>query len=106
MAWIDTLGVIERSNSSSTAKSLLKVQKKVTFHVFFMPLLPSEPFALRQDTGVKNLAGDENYITPNRYWDTGRQLYFNLLGEYTNNQLRLWKRVDAAVFAAAFTAFV
>lgn len=69
---------------------------------FFMPLLPSEPFACASEQSKRPGRREKITLQWNRCRDTGRQLYFNLLGEYTNNQFRLWRRTDGAVFAAVY----
>lgn len=101
---------VETSASGAATKSLPWWQRRRKKWnnfpcVFYIKLLPSEPLACaRPTTGWRNLAGEEITLQHNRYWDTGRQLYFNLLGEYTNNQFRLWRKVAAAFLFLLFTA--
>lgn len=82
-------------------------EKRNNFMCFFYFTPAKWTFRLRQGTKWKTWQEWRNYITTalNRYLDTGRQLYFNLLGEYTNNQFRLWRKVDAA-FCCCFQLFI
>lgn len=96
---------LDSSNGvAAAAKSLYRVTtaerwrgtKSETISMCLFYAAPAKwTFRFRPGRDRNKKPGRRGKLHCNRCWDTGRQLYFNLLGEYTNNQFRLWRRADA-----------